>query len=373
MLTTLYPLLNARNPKFINNWKRCINENKMIFDYNMNRYKEVPFTLNEITKRLKAIALYIDINYTNTLNGDIDIYLSYIEPLRFKIESYIRSTFPNGTNGPWVRNNGVYECIIPIQTVRPLEQLPIDLDYDYWKDIKPVRIISHDSKECVYNVTNVLKFDVFKPSVFIFSLDIDIFILKYLKWTKTIKNPNDIAIYIDSYIYNDVFLPLMNDLFNIWIFNIVDECASAVDKTDVNNIIQFQSYKIKPPSTLTGLQHLYDFFQDARNSNIQFEDVLATNLFDGKNIVELIEFSIKNIRTYNMFQYNHHELLLEMRLIHLLFKLRKLDKNEFGKKPMDVVFDRYIDKYVSNKITNQFRHPVLRNYIEERLFEMTRK
>lgn len=374
MLTKIYPLLLPRSGKFLGEWKECVTDNKQLFDYSMARYNEMPFLVNDIIKRIKAILLYIDVGYIDTLQaGDLDIYLSYIEPLRFKIESYIRSSFPNTTNGPWCRSKSTYECVIPVMSVDPLQNLPIDQPYEQWKLIKPIRILSHDSIECCYDVTQPLQFRVFHPSVFLFTIDIDKLILKFIHWRKTLSHPGEMTNFLYGFIYKDLYLPLAHDLLHIWFFNLIDRCINMDNINDIQPILQIQSYKIRYNTTLIGLTQLYRFFNEGRNNNLAFENVIGTVLFDSKTIIDLLQDSILNNRTYELMQYKHYELLIEIRLIHLLYNMRKLNAFSSGQKPIDVVFDRFIDRYFSNKITNQFKHPALKEYVESRLFDITNK
>lgn len=370
MLLNLYNKLQKRNPRFIYDWNDTIRDSRSVLEYTMNRYNNIPFLLNNITKQLKAMVLYIDVDYIKTLSSDVDIYLSYIEPLRFKIESYIKSSFPTKTNGVWVNNPSTCEIIIPIQSVNPLETLPMDQDYSSWENVKPLRILYHNSHELSYNINNTLQFNIFKPSVFITTLDITQFILKYIHYMTTNPNQGIVDEYVNRYVYKELYLPLIEDLFQIWVFNTIDKCVSATSENDIDLLCLGQMGKIIPPTVKIGIHSVYNNVQELVNGTITFEDFICTGYYDGKSLLNLIEFYINNIRTYNQIQYKHHEFLLELHLVKLLRKISLKKQEQVGKRAFDVTCERIIDNYIGNKMYNQFQHPLLRSYVENSLYEM---
>lgn len=370
MLNNIYPLLIKKNSKYLYNWNKCISDSKEILSFNMKRYEELNFLLNDITKRLKSCVFNINIKELKQYDSIIDMYLSYIEPMRFKIEAFWNSVFPITTKGPWLNNLKTCEILIPIQCVDILDNIPKDLTWDNnWDKIKVINIHYFDSIELSYNITSTLNFNLFQPSIFIFTVDITKFILKYMSFIQTVKDKNDLEKYIDNYVYKYLFLPVIEDILNVWIFNIVDRCMSIDGPIEQNILYNSQSLKLTPPSFKQGVDSLINYGKELENKNIIFEDFIATNFFDNKNIIDMIKYYLNNIRTYNLIQYKHLEFLLELPIINLLYKINQKNKN-YTKKTLDVTYERTMYNYISEKISNRYKNPFIRDYIDNVIYSI---
>lgn len=367
MLNKIYPFLLQRNKKYLYEWNKAIIDSKSVLNYNMKRYEELDFNLNEITKRLKSCVFAIDLKTINQFSSVIEIYLSYIEPMRFKIEAFWNSVFPITNKGPWLNNFNTCEVLIPVQSVDPLDNLPQDFSWENsWENIKPININYFDSIELSYNIINKLNFTLFQPSVFIFTVDINKFILKYLSYTKFVKDKEDLEKYVDNYVYKYLYLPLINDILNIWIFNIVDNCMRCEEGLEEDILINSQNIKLTPPSVSKGIKFLLNYKKEMYNKNTIFEDFMATDFFDGKNLPTMITTYFNNYRTYDLMQYRHLQFLLELPYLRLIYSVLK-NNRDVKKKPIDIYFERGVLNYYNDKISNRFKNEDLKNFVENSL------
>jgi len=370
MLSQLYPHLLQRNKKYVYEWNKAISDSHAILNYNMSRYTQMDFLLNEVTKRLKTCVLYIDMDYINTLSSDVDIYLSYIEPLRFKIEAFFNSVFPTSTRGAWLSNNSTCEVMIPIQSVDPLDNLPIDSNWgNGWDSVKALNIHYFDSIELSYNLINKLNFTLFNPTLFITTIDITKFILKYVKFTRTVENKQDLEKYVDNYVYTYLYLPLVNDMFNVWVFNIVNRSLEVEDSVDLDVLLNSQLTSLTPPSVKTGIKFLNSNIVSLENKSMVFEDFVSTDYFNNRSLSDIVKYNLQEVRTYNLLQYKHSEFLLELPLIKMIHDVNKKNKHN-TKKPIDIVYERGIINYVNNKVSDRYNNSIIKNYVDNTLYSM---
>lgn len=371
MLLSIYPKISKQTPIYIYDWSKAIIDAGKLLEYHTNRFKDMDFVLNNITKKIKDIIALIDLDELNSFDNDLDLYLSYIETNRFKIEFDINGLFPSGVRGPWLNNYSTYETCIPVHSTNPMSRLPMDKGWEEgWDKIKPIKIQYHDSIELSYNVQNKLNFIVFNPTIFIWSVDVTKFIFKYLRYTQFNTDINATDGYVDKYVYHELYLPIIEDIFNIWILNIMDRIISADDFGDIELLIDSQFNKYIPPSLSKGIKSTWDNLVNVSNGTTTFEKFCHTKYFNNRSLMEVIKDLLLENRVYNLVQYRHHEVLLELPYIKLLYTLSKKNKHISGHRNIDVSFERFIANYISNRIYKRFRSQAIDSYVENCLYWM---
>lgn len=410
MLSSLYLKLQKRPSKYIYAWNKMIYDAQKILHIHTDRLSDVNPILNTVTEKLKATVLYVDVNGLDQLENDNEIYVAYIEKAMFYIEAYLKNLFAGSVNGMWCKSQSTFEICIPVHTHNPLRILPIDKPYeDGWDKVKCFNINYHDSIELSYNLNNTLNFTTFKPSIFVYSIDVCKFIFKYFKYWKS-KNGN---VDVDTYVYQELYLPVIHDLFNIWILNIVNRIVNFEDidslaeqssgitnidnylntvkqkdlvriinrielNSDIDLLASNQISKFVPSSFRAGVQDVYSRVYDLARNDIQLNDFLSIPFLcipeksKQVSIIEAIKYNIDNYRTYNLRQYQHLEFLLELPLIKLFFNIRK--KNSYLNQDSyttDVNYKKYFEMMRNDKISNYYTQPVLKNYVEDIIFELT--
>lgn len=403
MLPSLYSKLQKRPPKYIYAWNKMIYDAKKILHIHTDRLELINPILNTVTEKLKSTVLYIDVKGLDTLENDEARYIAYIQKQMFYIEAYLKNLFNGTVNGMWCKSASTFEICVPVHSPDPLDNLPMNKPWEEgWDKVKCLSINHHDSIELSYNLNNTLNFTMFKPSIFIYSIDVCKFVFKYYKYWKS-KNGN---VNVDEYVYKELYRPLIHDLFNIWVLNITNRIVNFDDietmyqqsseigninssldlnrtrgpeiNGDIDLLAASQISRFVPNSLRAGINDIYGKVYDLSNNEIQLNDFISIPFLcipEKKNPVSLIEaikYNIDNYRTYNLRQYKHLGFLLELPLIKLFCDIRKRNTSVIRDTyTTDITFRKYFEILQNDKVSNYYTSPILKNYVENIISDMT--
>ena len=174
---------------------------------------------------------------------------------------------------------------------------------------------------------------------------------------------------IDTFVYHYLYKQVRNDLFNIWVFNLVYKVVSATDGDEIDILIDSQFGTLIPVSLEKAILGLYQDCQDITDDKRSFQQFINTPYFNQRTLLDLIFNITQNTRVYDLFQYKNKELLLELPFLLMLHKLLYLNKYKIGSRPIEIDLYKIVDKFKSNKGYKKFNDYKLNSFIETSMWE----
>lgn len=315
------------NPRLLVDWQRMY----------MTMYRKVEllktrFLLSETytTTSFTFIRTLLDRISEDYFLGDneLEVYFQHIQPEALTIERMIDPLSSGYRNkNVFFRNTKVDEYIIPTSGIIGIGKIDILDDWDDWIDVKPVRILNHNSLEFIADfVDGVIKFSpAHIPDFATIGIDIAALLTKYIKYCKD-EGKSLLTADKNEFIKTHVIAHLYDDLLDTWVMNVIDK---AIDKeltpdelTEISRLNEFIGL-----STLrSGLQELYDLIERYSNNRVPLGSFLATKFFGEDSLHTLLKNhdTIYTVDVGN--RYIAFDLLKSMTLVHALVNLLSVQK-----------------------------------------------
>jgi hypothetical protein len=172
------------------------------------------------------------------------------------------------------------EYLIPTSRKNPLRNLPINNpDYNTWKKIECIKIITHDSKKLPDQYNFNLTFKNNGPSYGIVVVDIVVLIIKYITKLKSIKEEN--------YNINKV----RENFIHMEFYNLIDDSLTIYLKNMIIDVINDEIPESLPMLYITNYSDLVDELEDkildVKIGSLKPEDFLNIPWINNKSIIHL--------------------------------------------------------------------------------------
>jgi hypothetical protein len=112
----------------------------------------------------------------------------------------------------------ITEFILPVESTNYIKTLPLDKDWSHWDNLRPLRLIDHNSNEFTLNVIkDRVRFKTNPPSYAVFTIDPILLGFMYFKYLKehNFEPPYSPQLYLHRY----VTIGLMDDMQDLWLRN----------------------------------------------------------------------------------------------------------------------------------------------------------
>lgn len=188
MLDMLESFIDPYSPRLVPAWNGYVQyietSNKILLD---SRYMKAPGREVAGVRLLRYILACADWNYL--LKKNISDYEKYSYHLRH-VQEDLENTFETTTTGNTYYNffhdkqlGKVQEYMLPVTDISPMNRLPFDKPWAYWKHIQPVRYLAHNSKELARDVEqDRVKFYKYQPTYAVITIDVIALVMKYMKY-----------------------------------------------------------------------------------------------------------------------------------------------------------------------------------------------
>lgn len=296
MLTDLLKVLPTGEPVVIPEWDKLLSDLNDRYKVYTDRYILEPLNYSRGVRLLRQLIFNIDINYLLTHKDDFDRYTNYIsyesENLKELFDPVYKGS--SGSQNMFVdkqTTSTAPEYIVAVHMDNPMMNLPLGESWNTWSQLRPFRIWYHTSDELITNFTKgkvVFKEDL--PSYCMSTIDLTLLMFKYVKYVEHV----GIDKYsVDEFIKQHVLNNVLNDLRDIWLFNLVKAMAEgrSVDGTAA------------PSSYTDAITKATKVLDKYKNNNISLSKVLNTNWMFGSSLIDLMMNSNSLIKLPSMRQY----------------------------------------------------------------------
>ena len=366
MYKIIQSLLAIGNPKVVIKWDKLISDAHTRFDIMKDRFLLSDINLSPPVYLFKSLIANVDIDYLLKLDTDLERYTKY---LVFELDN-LRTFFD-----PAYIRRPLYDCFIKSQSrdlpefilnvnyKYPMLDMPLDEDWETWKDIKPASILYYDSMEIPNLLQYQLKFKT-KPSYCTSSVNITLLILKFIHYLKEYHpelKDKEYYEHINDYLKECVFINFFDDALTIWCTNIV------INILNNKNVLNKNYYIVSSldDAALT----LEDNLDKVRNNNITIRDFCHTKYLNDKSIVETLDNYLNKLRLPDLRQYEYMQLLRDLPLMYVITMLCKINNN-FPSDQIKLKLIRQFRLLKNKKIIDTIPNTIVKDIMQDRFDEM---
>ena len=366
MLDTLINCASSGTGRQILNWTRFVNITNLRTEIIRSRYIRSPFVYTNGTNLLIHIINGINLEEYKKLS-DIDKYLrleKYASQIRNKFDPVYTQ---HSLKGHFVEYRDVPEYILNCTSTSPLMNLPIDKDWEYWQQLRPMMILWHDSNELNLELWRYkIPFPSIKPSYVFYSLDVPLLLIRYIKYCEYCDAQGVVAT-PEEYIHDHVVYFWFDDLLRIWYTHIIMDMVT----------FNWDPANYKSQDIITSVSPLVPVYPEVRQiatfaskKALSVGDVFATKWFGHASLYNWIETLQRNVTLPPFNQYialefianlPYYKFIVEvMQLINrrdietparvMLYDLRMYQQRNISTALYDINLKRKINTELSNMI-----------------------
>lgn len=291
---------------------------------------------------LKHMCGLLDMEYLTSMRNDFDRYLNY---MRF-IKKVLDGVFNPAKTGRAYRKafytKKVYstsEYLCPVDDVDHLSFLPFDKPWEYWKQIKPVTLWYHDSKEYTLNLLkDQVEFSYVQPTYAVIFIDAVTLGFKYFKYM-TSDLPEEGEKTLHNFVHRHVMNLLYPDLQEIWLTNEIIHCSEQMlqyeDTLNVDELTETLTnvqYGYRTQKYKEAIDELVTVLTLVKKGNLRVSSFLSSDVYpNNKSIVTKINDSFKYLDIEHISQLKFMELFRDLPMLLLITNLYALCPNEYYK------------------------------------------
>lgn len=244
MLNMLLPYINDVDQRAIPAYQLFLKSQSQII---RERYLRLYNALGHETKGmslLRYILSFVDMDYMFSQANNYDRYLYHARYIKKNLDNiYDRVQRGRGYFNMFFSKEfaTTEEFIMPIDDVNTIINLPLDTeDWNVWKYVKPVRLLSHDSLEFTTNLMNdTLHYGTITPTYAVISIDTIGLIFKYFSWYRHARQTETAEELVNSvpqqyFLHKYVLCDLIWDSSDIWLINILSAMQGYLKEHDMS-------------------------------------------------------------------------------------------------------------------------------------------
>ena len=370
MLNTILKSVGSGCQRILPNWDKAVMTITLRTEIMKTRFLGTGFFYNNGMNMLKQILMTVVDNDMMELKSDFQRYVQKVDPI---VPSF-RVMYDPVYNARVSKNLFTYdpritEIIMNVSMEKPLTDLPMDRPWDYWKDLCPIRVIYHDSRELVSNIYRfAVDFHHDTPSCVIYSLDLNMLIMMYAKYLDYSKSIGFIGT-VEDFLQSHVLIKWFDDLRRIWLTNILKDIVT--DKFDQN---KYSSDEFVAPLTMlkTMSADMYRLMDDARHKAISIGDFCKTKWFGDYSLKYWLDELNMNIRVPSLRQYKWVEFVATLPyasfVMDTILTIGRQDTNLLIR---NLLFD--LHQYKNQNICSSILNPEYRSMCQDELDRLLKR
>ena len=329
MLDTILKCIGPGTPKILPNWDKAVVTISLRTEIMKTRFLGTGFVYNNGMNMLKHI-LSVAVNQDMLdMRSDYERYVARVDPI---VDSF-RGMYDPVYNARQMKNLFTLDPTIPefimnVSMEKPLTSLPMDKPWEYWKELTPVHVIYHDSKELVSEIYRfAVQFKYQRPSCVIYSIDLPMLIMmyaKYLDYTRSV----GIESSVEEFLQDHIVVKWFDDLRRIWLTHILQDVASS--QFDYKTY-RTDEFVVQRSILKTIAEDLYRFLEDAKRKAIGIGDFCRTKWFGETSLYYWLEEMKLNIQLPSLRQYKWLEFITTLPyaslLLNMMYTINRQDVN----------------------------------------------
>jgi hypothetical protein len=179
-------------------------------------------------KHINGLLLRADLRYVMSKQTDLNRFLAIDKEYKSMYSDMLRQ-YPIYRN-MFVDESDIAEVILYTDSYDLIETLPIGSDnWDNWKILTPINILSVNSLEFTSNVENSkITYDLDTPSEIVLSINIPMLLNMYVKYRTIFKKEFELRTDNSLFIYRYCIVPMIRTLLMAWNLNMITEIIDSI-------------------------------------------------------------------------------------------------------------------------------------------------
>ena len=366
MLDLILSYLHTETPRVITNWKRYVSIVKLRSEIYRSRYLQSGFLHSQGSDMLITILKDASVEQARKMPSDISRYTLF-ERTAVQYRTLFDSVYtPRLKTGYFVEDASIPEVIMNVARESPLMSLPMDRPADAWASIRPMHIVHHDAKEHNINLIKMkIPFSYRTPSRMVYSLDVPILLLRYVKYLE------DMDLYgvegsPEDYLQTCVFSGWFDDLTRIWLFNIL-----VAIMTDTFDSSEWKSDDMIAPSGMLGQlrSDIGIIRSNLLKNTIGVNGICSTEWFGNSSVLDWFLYVQRNLTMPTLRQYKALQFTFTFPFAKFVLSIlqRTRRQQDIGTLGKSLLFT--LRQYKSMNIVSNLQQPYLQSQVAGELKE----
>ena len=377
----LSQFIEPYSPRLIPVWNGYVTDIETSTKSLMKRFMLSPGYETAGIRLLRFIFACVDWNYMLKPNiSDLDKYMYHIRHVKEDLDN----TFEHTTTGITYFNffhdktlGKVRELILPVEDITPVNRLPFDKGWIYWKQIKPVRYLAHNSKELARNIEmDRVKFYKHQPTYSVITIDVVALVFKYMKFLQEApldpelkKLPEKVQrIFLHKHVLNSFMTDLL-DIFLIRLMMNVSDMAKVenmeTDRHEDTGEIMYGFVGHRYGEAATAL---YNQMINVKNGTVKPRSILSSPLLTSRmSIVNRTEMILEELDIPDLRQFEFYRVLRDLDMFKLVMNMYQLNNDNQLYSRFSRAVKPKIYKLLRSKIWLYSKDLVIRDSLEKEL------
>lgn len=321
---------------------------------------DVPYLLkfeNDMTLLMKVSSEYHSGNYSD-----------FIRQYPIHNKSFIYS-----------KRGSTVEYLLITDDFNLVDSMPMgSADFDKWRTVYPIRMLSNDSPELLLDITNSrLRYRARPPTEVVFSINVMKLLMVYVKYRRS--HPKEFESKIDNYpfIYKVCLLPLLYDNVKNWMTKIVYDMV-VLKNNDPSASFDFSSLSIGEKSTFilgnrqSALLELEDLITKCAKGVVRPDEIVNSVFVAlGVNIYTELNWLMDSHYVGNLgMQYRWASFVREYFLLTIMIGIYNLQPGSNRTGELRHLFDIMSKRWKNTRFWLQVGNPYVASAVEQRFDEL---
>ena len=367
MLESILQHIESGVGRQILNWHRLVNFINLKSEIWRTRFLRSGFVYNNGMNLL--IHLLNDGMTPEVIDAksDVDAYLKCEAFARTCRNQYDPVYAQRHLLGYFVENRNVPEYILNCTCKSPMKRLPLDLAWGSdWEQLKPFRILWHDSKELNLDLWRMkIPFAQKQPTRMFYSLDLPMLLMMYRKYSQYYREQNQ-PYRPEEFLQNYVAYSWFDDLIRIWLTHML---------TDMINL-NFDAKDYKCPELLYSISTITTVYPEVRQiavmanrRAISVGDIFATKWFGQQSLKGYLDELNQAITVPPFNQYTALEFIFMLPYYQFIINVMKsIDRMDIQYLARQLLYD--LRMWQNRNIASALYDPMLKQSINQELAKM---
>jgi hypothetical protein len=380
MLTLFTSVIKPEAPRQYPAWNNLITVLTTKTKSLQQRQLLAPGKDTPIIELCRYLLSQVDYTYLFKLTNDLDRYGRYFTYVRKEWES-IYSILSTGRSNKDLIVKNAYNLIIPSKCINPIRDMPMDQGYEYWKMMRPLKILMHTSDEYTIDlIDDHLRFKKDIPDGIIGCLDPIMLAYMYFHWLKS-TDQNYQQVDNRTWIHRNVWLPIQNDLLDIWLMKVISVITNAVmDKNEdslhntLKNITGLMESALAPTNQMhVSCINLLAGLSDIRSFRITANSFISSNILVNKSLYGYVKllmtlYDVDIGRQFWSFRY-----LRDHAIFNIIYDIFRLYRDKPTYQAVLIRLGLYLNNIYRAKVWETIPNQYLKNYVERSLISSIMK
>ena len=372
MLNTILKSVGPGCPKVLPNWDKAVMMISLRTELMKTRFLGTGFFYSNGMNMLKHILMAVVDYDMMELKSDFQRYVMKVDPVvpSFRV-MYDPISSSRVSKNLFTTNPNTLELIMNVSMETPLTDLPMDQSWEHWKDLCPIHVIYHDSRELVSNIYRFsIDFKYDNPNCIIYSIDLNVIIMMYAKYLDFCKSTGLVGT-VEDFLQNHIVIKWFDDLRRIWLTNILKDIVKEDFDPERYSSDEFVAPKTVLKTLAVDLRRL---LEDAKHKNVSIGDFCRTKWFGEYSLKYWLDELNKNIRVPSLRQYKWVEFIATLPYAGMILDtMLKMGRQETNLLTRSLLFDlhQYRNQNICSNIHNLQYRQICQNELDRLINNVT--